>query len=67
MLLTEYNEAKQMELFKEEGRQEGRQEGQNLLGSLITTLLSLGRNDDVARAASDPAYRKKLFAEFHIG
>lgn len=27
MLLTEYNEAKQMELFREEGRREGRREG----------------------------------------
>ena len=27
MLLTEYNEAETMELFKEEGRREGRQEG----------------------------------------
>ena len=27
MLLTEYNEAETMELFKEEGRAEGRQEG----------------------------------------
>ena len=27
MLLTEYNEAETMELFKEEGREEGRKEG----------------------------------------
>ena len=27
MLLTEYNEAKTMEMFKEEGREEGREEG----------------------------------------
>jgi len=27
MLLTEYNEAEQMELFKEDGRREGREEG----------------------------------------
>ncbi len=28
MLLTEYNEAETMELFREEGRKEGRMEGQ---------------------------------------
>ena len=28
MLLTEYNEAEQMELFKEDGRREGRAEGE---------------------------------------
>ena len=58
MLLTEYNEERQMELFKEEG--------QDMLGALITKLLSQNRNDDVARVASDPTYRKKMFEEFQM-
>ena len=70
MLLTEYNEAKTMEMFKnegrEEGRQEGRQEGETKLGTLITKLISLGRTDDVAKAASDPAYRDRLYSEFSM-
>ena len=37
MLLTEYNEAEQMELFKEEGRAEGHEEG------ILETLISLVR------------------------
>ena len=37
MLLTEYNEAEQIELFKEEGRAEGREEG------ILDTLISLVR------------------------
>jgi len=35
MLLTEYDEAEQMELFKEDGRKEGRKEG------ILDTLISL--------------------------
>ena len=90
MLLTEYNEARQMELFREEGREEGlkeglkkghreglreghreglregQQKGQNMLAALISRLLSLGRTEDVARSASDPEYREKLFEEFKI-
>ena len=53
MLLTEYNEAKAMELFREEGREEGRAEGRaqgmNTLSALIQKLLDLGRTEDVAR------------------
>ena len=86
MLLTEYNEAKTMEMFKEEGREEGRVEGlvegrvegrveglvqgrvegETRLGALITKLISLGRTDDIAKAASDPIYRDRLYEEFSM-
>ena len=66
MLLTEYNEAKTMELFKEEGRIEGKVEGMELATTLIRKLLDLGRTDDVARVTVDPAYRDKLLAEFRL-
>ena len=70
MLLTEYNETRTMEMFKnegrEEGRQEGRQEGETKLGTLMTKLKELGRVDDAFRAASDPAYREKMYAEFRM-
>lgn len=39
MLLTEYNEAEQMELFKEDGRKEGRKEGRT--EGIFETLISL--------------------------
>ena len=70
MLLTEYDEALQMQLFKEEGRVEGRAEGRaegvELLGRLMTRLLAQGRSSEAARAASDPEYREKLFAEYGL-
>lgn len=63
MLLTEYNEAKQMDLFFMEGRQEGRQEAEHRINALYAKLLSLGRNDDLARAINEPEYRERLYAE----
>ena len=66
MLLTEYNEARTMELFKEEGRMEGTLMGETKLGELISRLISLGRTEDVARAASDQAYRNQLYREFSM-
>ena len=43
-----------------------RAEGEDKLGQLISKLLSLGRNQDAARAAADPAYREQLYTEFGI-
>ena len=71
MLLTEYNEARQMELFYREGREkgqlegrrEGRLEGQTMISSLMEQLLSAGRIEDAKRAASDPEYRERLLKE----
>ena len=44
MLLTEYNEAEAMELFREEGRAEGRQEGREeaTTGNLASLMRTLG-------------------------
>ena len=49
-----------------EGKAEGKAEGEAKLSSLISTLLSLGRIQDIAKATKDPAYKEKLYAEFHI-
>ena len=40
--------------------------GENKLGHLISKLLSLGRTQDIERAANDPEYRKKLYTELSI-
>ena len=51
MLLTEYDEAATMELFKEDGRREGRIEGrregrkEGRLEGIIKTLVSMVRKD----------------------
>lgn len=41
-------------------------EGANEFGQLITKLISLGRNQDIEKAAAEPAYREKLYTEFGI-
>ena len=57
MLLTEYNEAEVMELFREEGRQEGREEGrqegreegrqEGRVEGIIMTLASQVRDNEI--------------------
>ena len=82
MLLTEYNEARQMDLFyrdglekgeivgrregRLEGRREGRLEGQAMISSLMERLLSAGRIEEAKRAASDPEYREQLLRELSM-
>ena len=62
MLLTEYNESKIMELFREEGRAEGAA----LLGRLVSSLLRLGRTADIERVTRDEDYRNPLYEAFHL-
>ena len=50
----------------EETRAEGRAEGAELMGHLITTLLSQRRQEDIPLVAADPDYREKLFQEFQL-
>jgi len=66
MLLTEYNEAKQMEQFYQEGREEGRSEERTLLTRLMGRLAAAGRLDDIARASTDQAYLDQLIDELHL-
>jgi hypothetical protein len=71
MLLNEYNEAKAMELFREEGRAEGKTEGKteafSVMRALRQILRSLGRDADFDRAIDDPAFMDQLIAEFQLG
>lgn len=70
MLLTEYNETAQMELFREEGRAmgraEGRTEGENRMGALISWLLKAGRNADALKVIQDSGYREQMYQEMGL-
>ena len=82
MLLTEYNEAQAMELFREEGRVEGRAEGrvegraegrvegraegEDRLARLMKLLFGQRRFEDAQRATTDAAFRDQLYREFQI-
>ena len=72
MLLTEYNEAEQMELFKEDGRREGRAEGrvEGRAEGIIETLVSLVRKGllsmkDAADQAgmTETTFRQKMISK----
>ena len=60
MLLTEYNEAENLNAFKEEGREEGSQE----TGDLLNFLWTNGRGDEAKRAMTDKDLYVRLLAEF---
>ncbi len=49
-----------------EGRAEGHQAGEDKLARLIDALINAGRNDDIAKVATDKNYREKLYLEFNI-
>lgn len=55
-----------IETSEKKGFKKGEVKGEDRLGLLISKLLSLGRNEDAAKAAEDKKYRKKLYAEFGI-
>ena len=50
----------------EEGLEKGCEKGLALLSNLINQLLSLGRNDEIARVTTDEAYRNTLLKEFNL-
>ena len=49
-----------------EGIAIGQSKGENRLGQLMARLFSLGRQQDVEKAANDVAYREKLYLEFGL-
>ncbi len=51
---------------RKEGRAEGMKKGENKLGALIDQLLRLGRNNDIARVATDSEYRQQLYKELQV-
>ena len=50
----------------EQGLQQGKELGEKKLSTLITKLIDAGRNEDVAKAASDENARKVFYLEFGI-
>lgn len=48
------------------GKDEGRRLGEGRFASLTNTLITLGRTEDLRKAAVDEAYRKSLYQEFEI-
>ena len=80
--ITEYDETKDRELFRqdclEEGRAEGLAEGRaeglaegraeeaERMGNLISKLLSEDRLEEAKKASTDSSFRQKLYKEFNL-
>lgn len=71
MSIFEYDEEKYLKSEREvwrmegqkEGLKEGRSEGEERFSRLLQLLLREGRNEDITRAITEPAYREQLYAE----
>ena len=63
IMMALYDKESYMKLF--EKRKE--KEGEARLAKLIAKLISLGRNDEIERVASDELYRERLYTELDIG
>ena len=50
----------------EDAEVRGEVKGFDLLGKLISQLLSMGRTEDAMRASTDPLYRTELLKEFKL-
>ena len=70
MLLTEYNEAETMELFKEDGRAEGRVEGRaeerEKIFRLLLKMNEAGDVVDFQKLSSDPEELERQFRKYGI-
>ena len=66
MLLTEYNEAETMEMFREEGRKEGRGEGEQKMLALIMKMQAAGDETNFKQLASDPGELEKMYRKYGI-
>ncbi len=72
--MTEYDEARTMALFKEEGREEGREESREegreeanaKFSLLLQKLIAQGKNDDIQRISVDKEYREQLYEEYGL-
>ena len=51
---------------RKEGRAEGRDEGLDIMTALMARLFADGREDDLRRATTDPAYRDALLGEYGL-
>ena len=78
MLLTEYDEAEQMQLFMKdgerkgreegikEGRKEGKEKGLEQFSKLVQILSKEGRFNDIVMASENSEYLNELLRKYNI-
>ena len=67
MLLTEYDEEETLKVVAEDARAEGEAIGEDRLASLVSSMVQSGADQEtIMKASTDPAYRKAMYARYHI-
>ena len=75
MLLTEYDEEETLKVVAEDARAEGQRKGEAIgmakgedrLASLVSSMVQSGADQEaILKASTDPAYRKAMYARYHI-
>jgi len=67
MLLTEYDEEETLKVVAEDARAEGEAIGEDRLASLVSSMVQSGADQEsILKASTDPAYRKEMYARYHI-
>ena len=75
MLLTEYDEEETMKVVAEDARAEGQRKGEAIgmakgedrLAALVSAMVQSGADQEsILKASTDPAYRKEMYARYHI-
>ena len=67
MLLTEYDEEETLKVVAEDARAEGEAIGEDRLASLVSAMVQSGADQEaILKASTDPAYRKEMYARYHI-
>ena len=64
--ITEYDETKDRELFRQDCLEEGEAIGAERMRKLISCLMSQNRIEDLEKVASDTHYTQKLLKEFNL-
>ena len=71
MLLTEYDEEETLKVVAEDARAEGEAigmaKGEDRLAALVSAMVQSGADQElILKASTDPAYRKEMYARYHI-
>ncbi len=62
----EENDARRRRIELRQARAEGIEQGEQRFAALASTLIGLGRIDDLQRATNDQGIREDLFQEFSL-
>ena len=70
MVLTEYDEARTLKTFfnegRDAGREQGRAEGMDRVSRLVNHFAKQNKTDEILKITSDPEYRDKMLKALNM-